>query len=135
MTYYKFLSKNPVCLPPLKFVIVFRCIIGMGLDKKPTPPPKKGKEDNTQEQSASSPLDAPERDTERTGDDAASETGPSRDPEAKIQEQTTPGRDKARDGTRPDPMKACILQPDEFSVCVFPLQIMKKTLKQMMKAL
>ncbi|XP_037530678.1 glutamate-rich protein 3 [Nematolebias whitei] len=80
----------------------YKCIIAMGLDKKPTPPPKKGKEDNAQEQSASSPLDAPERDTERTGDDAASETGPSRDPEAKTQEQTAPGRDKARDDYEED---------------------------------
>lgn len=108
------ISKNPVCSPPLKFVIVFRCIIAMGLDKKPTPPPKKAKEENAPERPASSPLDAPERDTERTEDDAASETSQRPDPEAQIQEQTAPGRAKARDGTRPDPTKACIPRPDEF---------------------
>ncbi|XP_024859700.1 glutamate-rich protein 3 isoform X2 [Kryptolebias marmoratus] len=76
----------------------YKCIIAMGLDKKPTPPPKKGKGDNAQEQSAESPLAAAETETQRTGDDDAShfesETSPTRDP--------APARDKVRDDYEED---------------------------------
>lgn len=76
----------------------------MGLAKKPTSPQKIEKEDDTQEQSANSTLDAPEMETERTGDDTASHIEPKTSQHGgsgtQIQEQTAPGRDKVRDGTR-----------------------------------
>uniref|UniRef100_A0A3Q0RV91 Glutamate-rich 3 n=1 Tax=Amphilophus citrinellus TaxID=61819 RepID=A0A3Q0RV91_AMPCI len=50
----------------------YKCIIAMGLDKKPTPPPKRVKEDTRREESVSSPKNAPEMETERTGEDAGS---------------------------------------------------------------
>ncbi|KAL6107800.1 erich3 [Pungitius sinensis] len=47
----------------------YKCIIAMGLDKKPTPPPRRVKEDTRgAEESASSLGDAPRTETERTAD-------------------------------------------------------------------
>uniref|UniRef100_A0A3B4FDK4 Glutamate rich 3 n=1 Tax=Pundamilia nyererei TaxID=303518 RepID=A0A3B4FDK4_9CICH len=50
----------------------YKCIIAMGLDKKPTPPPKRIKEDTRREESVNSPKDEGEMETERTGEDAGS---------------------------------------------------------------
>ncbi|XP_037325694.2 glutamate-rich protein 3 [Pungitius pungitius] len=47
----------------------YKCIIAMGLDKKPTPPPRRVEEDTRGgEESASSLGDAPRTETERTAD-------------------------------------------------------------------
>uniref|UniRef100_A0A1A8FLG0 Chromosome 1 open reading frame 173 n=1 Tax=Nothobranchius korthausae TaxID=1143690 RepID=A0A1A8FLG0_9TELE len=87
----------------------YRCILAMGLDTKPTPPPKRKKEVSAQEQSADSPdspVDAPEMDTERTQEDAASrsesDTSPTRDPETRNKEQTAPVGAKGRDDYEED---------------------------------
>ncbi|XP_035769034.1 glutamate-rich protein 3 [Neolamprologus brichardi] len=50
----------------------YKCIIAMGLDKKPTPPPKRIKEDTRREESVNSPKDEGEMETARTGEDAGS---------------------------------------------------------------
>ncbi|XP_019936175.2 glutamate-rich protein 3 [Paralichthys olivaceus] len=47
----------------------YKCIIAMGLDKKPTPPPKRVKEEGGREESVISPKDAPEMETEIMGED------------------------------------------------------------------
>lgn len=74
----------------------------MGLDKKPTPPPKRVKEDGGREESVPSPKDAPEMETERTGDEAAShsecETRQPQDMETQVEEETAAEEDKVRDG-------------------------------------
>ncbi|XP_054459438.1 LOW QUALITY PROTEIN: glutamate-rich protein 3 [Anoplopoma fimbria] len=84
----------------------YKCIIAMGLDKKPTPPPKRVKEDEGREESVSSHKDAPEMETERTGDDAAShsecETSQPQDTETQIQEETAAKEDKVRDDYEED---------------------------------
>jgi len=76
----------------------------MGLDKKPTPPPKRVKEDEGGEESLSSRKDAPEMETERTGDNAAARSeGGSRQPQDTDthgrEEETAADEDKVRDGT------------------------------------
>ena len=77
----------------------------MGLDKKPSPPPKKVKEDKAQAYSAASPKNSPEMETERTertAEDAASpsmcETGEAHDLETHVEEKTAPEEHKVRDG-------------------------------------
>lgn len=74
----------------------------MGLDKKPTPPPKRVKEDSGREESAPSPRNAPEMETERTREDAAShsecETTQPQDMETHVKEETAAEEDKVRDG-------------------------------------
>uniref|UniRef100_A0A3B4YYF4 Glutamate rich 3 n=1 Tax=Stegastes partitus TaxID=144197 RepID=A0A3B4YYF4_9TELE len=76
----------------------YKCIIAMGLDKKPTPPPKRVREDVGREESVSSPKDAPEMETERTGEDAASqsecETSQPQDMETQVEEKAAPEEDK-----------------------------------------
>lgn len=75
----------------------------MGLDKKPTPPPKRVKEDREREESDTSPKDTPETLTERTGEDAAShsecETSHPQDMETQVEDEAAHEVDKARDGT------------------------------------
>ena len=66
----------------------------MGLDKKPTPPPKKLKGDS-REGSATSPKDAPEMGTERTRN---SETSQAHSMESQVQERAAPEEDYVRDG-------------------------------------
>ncbi|KAF7203102.1 glutamate-rich protein 3 [Nothobranchius furzeri] len=84
----------------------YRCILAMGLDTKPIPPPKRKKEVSAQEQSADSPVDAPEMGTARTQEDAAcrseSDTSPTRDPETRNKEQTAPVGAKGRDDYEED---------------------------------
>lgn len=74
----------------------------MGLDKKPTPPPKRVKEDGGREGSVISPKDAPDMETERTGEDAAShsecESSQPQDMETQVKEETAADEDKVRDG-------------------------------------
>ncbi len=74
----------------------------MGLDKKPTPPPKRVKEDRGREQSVISPKDAPEKKAERTEEEAAShserETSQPHDMETHSREKTATVEDKVRDG-------------------------------------
>ncbi|XP_074491677.1 glutamate-rich protein 3 isoform X1 [Sebastes fasciatus] len=84
----------------------YKCIIAMGLDKKPTPPPKRVKEDGGREESVPSPKDAPEMETERTGDEAAShsecETRQPQDMETQVEEETAAEEDKVRDDYEED---------------------------------
>ncbi|XP_034557859.1 glutamate-rich protein 3 [Notolabrus celidotus] len=54
----------------------YKCIIAMGLDKKPTPPPKRVKEDQGKEESAITLKEAPEMRTERRGSHSEYETSP-----------------------------------------------------------
>lgn len=74
----------------------------MGLDKKPTPPPKRVKEDGVRRESVTSPKDAPEMETERTGEDAAShsecETSQPQGMEIHVEAEPAPEEDKVRDG-------------------------------------
>lgn len=74
----------------------------MGLDKKPTPPPKRIREDGGREESAISPKDAPEMETERTPEEAASrsdcEISQRQDTDTQAKEETAAEEDKVRDG-------------------------------------
>ncbi len=74
----------------------------MGLDKKPTPPPKRVKEGGGRVESVISPKDAPEMERERPGEDAAShsecETTQPQDMETEVKEETAAEEDKVRDG-------------------------------------
>ena len=75
----------------------------MGLDKKPSPPPKRVKEDAGREESVASQKDAPEMETqgtERTGEEPAShsETSQPQDMDTQVQEETAAEDDKTRDG-------------------------------------
>ncbi|XP_049911780.1 glutamate-rich protein 3 [Epinephelus moara] len=84
----------------------YKCIIAMGLDKKPTPPPKRVKEDSGREESAPSPRNAPEMETERTREGAAShsecETSQPQDMETQVKEETAAEEDKVRDDYEED---------------------------------
>ncbi|XP_070765604.1 glutamate-rich protein 3 [Enoplosus armatus] len=84
----------------------YKCIIAMGLDKKPTPPPKRVKEDGGREESVVSPKDAPEMETERTGVEAPShsesETSQPQDMETQVREETAAVEDKVRDDYEED---------------------------------
>lgn len=83
----------------------------MGLDKKPTPPPKRVREDGGREESLISLKDAPELKTERDGEDAAShsegETSQQQDMEIQVKEETAAVEDKVRDGTVTMPGHLC----------------------------
>lgn len=72
----------------------------MGLDKKPTPPPKRVKEERGREESVTSPKDAPEMEAERTGADTASdyERSGQHNMETHVEEETTAEEAKVRDG-------------------------------------
>ncbi|KAK5616771.1 hypothetical protein CRENBAI_022438 [Crenichthys baileyi] len=84
----------------------YKCIIAMGLDKKPTPPPKRVKGDQSREQSATSLKDEPEMETDRTGEGAAShlerETSQTPKMENKNREQSAPVESKVRDDYEED---------------------------------
>ncbi|KAM4549197.1 glutamate-rich protein 3 isoform 2-T2 [Odontesthes bonariensis] len=84
----------------------YKCIIAMGLDKKPTPPPKRVKKDGAQAYSAASPKNSPEMETERTAEDAASpsvcETSEAHDTETRVEEKTAPEEHKVRDDYEED---------------------------------
>ncbi|KAM8745879.1 glutamate-rich protein 3 isoform 1-T1 [Acanthopagrus schlegelii] len=84
----------------------YKCIIAMGLDKKPTPPPKRVREDRGREESLISLKDAPELKTERDGEDAAShsegETSQQQDMEIQVKEETAAVEDKVRDDYEED---------------------------------
>lgn len=74
----------------------------MGLDKKPTPPPKKVKGDGIKEEPVASTKGTVEMETERTVEDASShsecEISQPQDMETQVKEETAP-EDKLRDGT------------------------------------
>lgn len=72
----------------------------MGLDKKPTPPPKKVKEDRVREESVISQKDSPEMKTEMNEEDAASNSDceTSRPQDMETQEDTAAEEEKVRDG-------------------------------------
>lgn len=74
----------------------------MGLDKKPTPPPKRVKEDGVREESVISHKDPPEMKTEMNEEDAASnsdcETSRPQDMETQVKEDTAAEEEKVRDG-------------------------------------
>uniref|UniRef100_A0A3Q1BV92 DUF4590 domain-containing protein n=2 Tax=Amphiprion ocellaris TaxID=80972 RepID=A0A3Q1BV92_AMPOC len=85
----------------------YKCIIAMGLDKKPTPPPKRVRENIEREESVNSPKDAPETEMERTGEDAASQSEcetsqPQDHMETQVEEETAPEEDKVRDDYEED---------------------------------
>ncbi|XP_053178927.1 glutamate-rich protein 3 [Scomber japonicus] len=83
----------------------YKCIIAMGLDKKPTPPPKKVKDDGIKEETVASPKGTVEMETERTVEDASShsecETSQPQDMETQVKEETAP-EDKLRDDYEED---------------------------------
>ncbi|XP_072245773.1 glutamate-rich protein 3 [Leuresthes tenuis] len=84
----------------------YKCIIAMGLDKKPSPPPKKVKEDKAQAYLAASPKNSPEMETERTAEDSASpsmrETSEAHEMETQVEEKTAPEEHKVRDDYEED---------------------------------
>uniref|UniRef100_A0A3Q4A8I5 DUF4590 domain-containing protein n=1 Tax=Mola mola TaxID=94237 RepID=A0A3Q4A8I5_MOLML len=80
------------------------CILAMGLDKKPNPPPKRLKEDRGREESVTSPKDSPEMQTQMNGENSASRSeyeedfeaddeGPAEDTEAKEKKSPSPFSD------------------------------------------
>uniref|UniRef100_A0A3Q4H2P8 DUF4590 domain-containing protein n=1 Tax=Neolamprologus brichardi TaxID=32507 RepID=A0A3Q4H2P8_NEOBR len=83
----------------------YKCIIAMGLDKKPTPPPKRIKEDTRREESVNSPKDEGEMETARTGEDAGSHleggTSEPQNMETPVKEGRALAEQKGRDGTKP----------------------------------
>ncbi|KAE8294258.1 Glutamate-rich protein 3 [Larimichthys crocea] len=87
----------------------YKCIIAMGLDKKPTPPPKRVKEDGGREESLISPKDAPEirlDKTERTAADAANhserETSQPQAMDTEVKEETAAEEDIRKEEVRDD---------------------------------
>ncbi|XP_062251646.1 glutamate-rich protein 3 [Platichthys flesus] len=84
----------------------YKCIIAMGLDKKPTPPPKRVKEEGRREESVISPKDAPEMETEMIGEDAASqsdcERGPPQEVECRVKETHVTVQSRVRDDYEED---------------------------------
>ncbi|CAI5639614.1 unnamed protein product [Oreochromis niloticus] len=84
----------------------YKCIIAMGLDKKPTPPPKRMKEDTRREESVNSPNDEGEMETERTGEDAGShlegETSEPQNMETPVKEERALDEEKGRDDYEED---------------------------------
>uniref|UniRef100_A0A3Q3RHK7 Glutamate-rich 3 n=1 Tax=Mastacembelus armatus TaxID=205130 RepID=A0A3Q3RHK7_9TELE len=76
----------------------YKCIIAMGLDKKPMPPPKRAKEDEGGDEAVTSPKDTPEMDKERTDAPSPSdwETNQQQDMETQGKEGTA-AEDKVRD--------------------------------------
>ncbi|XP_058494518.1 glutamate-rich protein 3 [Solea solea] len=77
----------------------YKCIIAMGLDKKPTPPPKRAKEEGGSEVSVSSPKEAAEMETERTGEE---DTSSHSDCETRQGLVKATAEDKARDDYEED---------------------------------
>lgn len=78
-----------------------RCIIAMGLDKQPTPPPKRVSEDGGGQDiriSSTVPLDA--RKAVNGEDDAIPETSHLEDVETQVREERAAVEGKARDGER-----------------------------------
>ncbi|KAK9519049.1 hypothetical protein VZT92_021803 [Zoarces viviparus] len=84
----------------------YKCIIAMGLDKKPSPPPRRVKEYEGREESVTSHKDAPEMETERNGDEAAShsecESSQPQHTETQVTEETAAEEDKVRDDYEED---------------------------------
>ncbi|XP_026160687.1 glutamate-rich protein 3 [Mastacembelus armatus] len=81
----------------------YKCIIAMGLDKKPMPPPKRAKEDEGGDEAVTSPKDTPEMDKERTDAPSPSdwETNQQQDMETQGKEGTA-AEDKVRDDYEED---------------------------------
>ncbi|KAG7513544.1 hypothetical protein JOB18_010705 [Solea senegalensis] len=71
----------------------------MGLDKKPTPPPKRAKEEGGSEVSVSSPKEAAEMETERTGEENTSSHSECETRQGLVQ---ATAEDKARDDYEED---------------------------------
>ncbi|KAJ4943154.1 hypothetical protein JOQ06_005659 [Pogonophryne albipinna] len=81
----------------------YKCIIAMGLDKKPTPPPKRVKDDGVREESVSSLKEAPVMETERTADNESEcETSRPQDMETEVKEATAAEEDKVKDDYEED---------------------------------
>ncbi len=74
----------------------------MGLDKKPSPPPKRVKKNGGRQESIIGPKNAPEIKAKRTGEDAAShsecETSQPKDKETQEKKETA-AVEEVRDGT------------------------------------
>ncbi|KAF7658121.1 hypothetical protein LDENG_00017220 [Lucifuga dentata] len=81
----------------------YKCIIAMGLDKKPTPPPKRVKED---EETVISPKEAAETNREMNDEDAAlhseSASSPPQNTEAQVKVDPPPEEEKVRDDYEED---------------------------------
>ncbi|XP_062308441.1 glutamate-rich protein 3 isoform X1 [Osmerus eperlanus] len=81
----------------------YKCIIAMGLDKKPTPPPKRVKEDVGRDVAThqDTPKDAPEVEEEQAGGDPGCDPASSQpqDMETEIKEEIT-SEDQTKDGHR-----------------------------------
>ncbi|KAG7230854.1 hypothetical protein INR49_019668 [Caranx melampygus] len=75
-----------------------------GSGQKPTPPPKRVREDRGREESVTSPKDAPEMEAERTGGDSVSEYERSQqqDMETQVEEETAAEEGKVRDDYEED---------------------------------
>ncbi|XP_029905551.1 glutamate-rich protein 3 [Myripristis murdjan] len=88
----------------------YKCIIAMGLDKKPTPPPKRVKEDEVKELTTASliepPKDVVEMEREGAEKDSAScqesESSHAQDMETEVKEDLPPEEDKVRDDYEED---------------------------------
>lgn len=97
----------------------------MGLDKKPTPPPKRVKEDGGREESLISPKDAPEirlDKTERTAADAANhserETSQPQAMDTEVKEETAAEEDIRKEEVRDGIMTASIRRRHRCFPCV-----------------
>uniref|UniRef100_A0A3Q3KAY1 DUF4590 domain-containing protein n=1 Tax=Monopterus albus TaxID=43700 RepID=A0A3Q3KAY1_MONAL len=84
----------------------YKCIITMGLDKKPIPPPRRAKEDREREESVTSPHESPEMERETTGDDELSssdyEMSQQQDTAAQVNEERAAEEHKVRDDYEAD---------------------------------
>lgn len=82
---------------------LLRCIIALGLDKKPTPPPKRLKEEKGPEELAMSPKGSTEEQVEGDGGGAASRSdhGTNRAENMENPDPTSLEDDKTRDGKHP----------------------------------
>ncbi|XP_040896311.1 glutamate-rich protein 3 [Toxotes jaculatrix] len=84
----------------------YKCIIAMGLDKKPTPPPKRVKEDGGREELVTSPKDAAEMEAERAEEETASRSdcdmSQQQDMETQVKEERVAEEDKVRDDYEED---------------------------------
>ncbi|XP_041646752.1 glutamate-rich protein 3 [Cheilinus undulatus] len=80
----------------------YKCIIAMGMDKMPTPPPKRVKEDRGPEESLLTPQIAPEMRTERTGSCSDFKTKQAQDMETQVKEETAAEEDRAKDDYEED---------------------------------
>lgn len=105
----------------------------MGLDKQPTPPPKK-EDEGGQDIRISSTVPPGAQKARNGADDAIPGTSHLDEAEAQVREETAAVEGKARGGERQPQLTTADMLQRSDSPCPRP-QAMRKTLKQMMKAL